>query len=67
MISVGEETGKLEEVLEKLTEFYGREIDNSVANLSVLIEPIIMIFLGIVVGGFVAAVIMPIWQLSAAF
>lgn len=67
MISVGEETGKLEEVLEKLTEFYGREIDNSVANLSVLIEPIIMIFLGIVVGGFVAAVIMPMWQLSAAF
>lgn len=67
MISVGEETGKLEDVLERLTEFYGREIDNSVANLSTLIEPVIMIFLGIVVGGFVAAVIMPMWQLSAAF
>jgi len=67
MMSVGEETGKLEDVLEKLTEFYGREIDNSVANLSTLIEPIIMIILGILVGGFVAAVIMPMWQLSAAF
>lgn len=67
MISVGEETGKLENVLERLTEFYDREIDNSVANLSTLIEPVIMIILGIVVGAFVAAVIMPMWQLSAAF
>lgn len=67
MISVGEETGKLEDVLERLTDFYGREIDNAVANISTLIEPIIMIILGIVVGGFVAAVIMPMWQLSAAF
>lgn len=67
MISVGEETGKLEEVLERLTEFYTREIDNSVANLSTLIEPIIMMFLGLMVGGFVAAIIMPMWQLSSAF
>jgi len=67
MISVGEETGKLEEVLEKLTDFYTREIDNSMANLSTLIEPVIMVILGIAVGGFVAAVIMPMWQLSAAF
>ncbi len=67
MISVGEETGKLEDVLERLTEFYSREIDNSVTNLSTLIEPVIMIILGIIVGAFVAAVIMPMWQLSAAF
>jgi len=67
MISVGEETGKLEDVLEKLTKFYTNEIDNSVANLSTLIEPIIMVFLAVLVGGFVAAVIMPMWQLSAAF
>ncbi|MDO8668687.1 MAG: type II secretion system F family protein [Candidatus Buchananbacteria bacterium] len=67
MINVGEETGKLEDILDKITEFYSREIDNSVANLSVLIEPLIMIILGIVVGGFVAAVILPMWQLSAVF
>ena len=67
MISVGEESGKLEEVLGKLTGFYTREVDNAIANLSILIEPIIMIFLGIMVGSFVAAVIMPMWQLSAAF
>ncbi|MEI6288002.1 MAG: type II secretion system F family protein [bacterium] len=66
MISVGEESGKLEEVVEKITDFYDREIDNSVRNLSVLIEPIVMIFLGLAVGFFVAAVILPMWQLSAA-
>jgi type IV pilus assembly protein PilC len=67
MINVGEETGKLETVLDKITEFYSREIDNTIGSLSTLIEPIIMIILGILVGGFVAAVILPMWQLSAAF
>lgn len=67
MIKVGEETGKLEEILEKLTDFYTREVDNQVANLSTLIEPIIMIILGVAIGGFVAAIIMPMWQLSSSF
>ncbi|MBI5766034.1 type II secretion system F family protein [Candidatus Falkowbacteria bacterium] len=66
MISVGEETGKLDEVLERLTDFYSREINNSVNNLSILIEPIIMVILGIAVGFFVAAIIMPMWQLSSS-
>lgn len=66
MISIGEETGKLDVVLEKLTTFYTREIDNLVKNLSTLIEPLIMIILGLAVGGFIAAIIMPMWQLSAA-
>jgi len=67
MISVGENSGKLEEVLEKSADFYSREIDNTVRNLSNLIEPIIMIVLGLAVGLFVAAVILPMWQLSASF
>ncbi|MBP6943063.1 MAG: type II secretion system F family protein [Candidatus Buchananbacteria bacterium] len=67
MISIGEETGELEKVLDKVTEFYSREIDNSVRNLSVLIEPVIMILLGIAVGGFIAAIILPMWQLSSSF
>ena len=67
MISVGEDSGKLEEVLEKSADFYSREIDNTVRNLSNLIEPIIMIVLGLAVGLFVAAVILPMWQLSASF
>ena len=67
MISVGEDSGKLEEVLEKSADFYSREIDNTVRNLSNLIEPVIMIVLGVAVGLFVAAVILPMWQLSASF
>mgnify|MGYP006287006061 FL=1 len=67
MISVGEESGKLDEVLSKVAEFYSREVDASVRNLSSLIEPIIMVVLGLGVGLFVAAVIMPMWQLSSAF
>lgn len=67
MISVGEDSGKLKEVLEKSADFYSREIDNTVRNLSNLIEPIIMIVLGLAVGLFVAAVILPMWQLSASF
>ncbi len=67
MISVGEESGSLERVLEELSKFYSREIDNYVRNLSVLIEPVIMVLLGVAVGVFVAAVIMPMWQLSASF
>lgn len=67
MIAVGEESGKLEEVLGQSAEFYSREIDNTVRNLSNLIEPIIMVFLGVAVGIFVLAVILPMWQLSSSF
>ncbi|MEK7167519.1 MAG: type II secretion system F family protein, partial [Patescibacteria group bacterium] len=67
MINIGEETGKLDVVLTKLTDFYTREVDNQVANISVAIEPIIMIVLGVAIGGFVAAIIMPMWQLSSSF
>lgn len=66
MMDIGEETGRLDEVLERLTEFYTREIDNTVVNISTLIEPFIMIILGVGVGAFIAAIIMPMWQLSAA-
>lgn len=65
MVAVGEESGKLEEVLGQAAEFYSREIDNTVRNLSNLIEPIIMIFLGIAVGIFILAVLLPIWQITS--
>lgn len=67
MISVGEESGKLDEVLAKVADFYSREVDATVRNLSSLIEPVIMIILGLGVGLFIAAVMMPMWQLSSAF
>ncbi len=67
MVSVGEQTGKLDLVLTKLSEFYAREIDNMVVNLVSLIEPLIMIVLGVAVGVMVAAIIMPMYNMASAF
>ncbi len=64
MIAVGEEIGKVEEILDKLADFYSREISNRVHNLSKMIEPVVMIILGIVVAVFISAIILPVWQLS---
>jgi type II secretory pathway component PulF len=64
MLSVGEKTGRLDVILDKITDFYGREIDNIVANLMVLMEPIIMVVMGIGVGIMVAAVIMPMYSMA---
>lgn len=67
MLSVGEETGRLKEILSKLTAFYGREIDNSVANLVAVIEPLIMVVIGAAVGVMVSAIILPMYQLASQF
>jgi type IV pilus assembly protein PilC len=66
MISVGEETGKLEEVLNRVADFYKREVDNLVANLVTLIEPIVMVLLGVAVGVMVSAILLPMYQMSSA-
>jgi type IV pilus assembly protein PilC len=67
MISVGEETGRLSEVLEKLTDFYSRELENSVANLVSAIEPLIMLVMGGAVGVMVSAIILPMYKLATQF
>lgn len=67
MLAVGEETGRLREILAKLTSFYGREIDNSVTNLVSIIEPLIMIVIGAAVGLIVSAIILPMYQLASQF
>lgn len=64
MVAVGEETGKLQAVLERLTDFYTREVNASVANLSTAIEPIIMVVMGVAVGGLVSAIILPMYTLA---
>jgi len=64
MIDVGEKTGSLDELLYKVSEFYDQQIESTVAQLTSLIEPILILFLGIVVGGMVLALFMPIFQLS---
>lgn len=66
MLSVGEETGRIDDILERVTNFYSREIDNLVANLVTLIEPLVMIVMGLAVGVMVAAIILPIYTISTA-
>lgn len=66
MMSIGEKTGKLDVILDRITKFYTREIDNIVANLMTLMEPIIMVVMGIAVGGMVAAIILPMYNMSSA-
>lgn len=66
MVAIGEESGELDAMLGKVADFYEREVDDSVAALSSLLEPIIMAFLGIIVGGLVIAMYLPIFKLAAA-
>lgn len=65
MIGVGEKTGKLDVVLDRIVRFYSREIDNTVANLMTLLEPIVMVVMGVAVGIMVAAVILPMYNLAS--
>lgn len=64
MMVIGERTGKLDVVLEKLSDFYGREIDNLVGGLTSLIEPLILIVMGVGVGGMVAAIMLPMFKVA---
>ena len=64
MIAIGEEAGSLEMMLEKVADFYEEQVDNAVDNLSSLLEPLIMAVLGILVGGLVVAMYLPIFQLG---
>jgi type IV pilus assembly protein PilC len=63
MISVGEQTGALDSMLGKIADFYDEEVDTAVANLTSLLEPLLMVFLGVVIGGVVIAMYLPIFKL----
>jgi type IV pilus assembly protein PilC len=65
MVAIGEESGELDKMLGKVADFYEQEVDDAVESLSSLIEPMIMAFLGIVVGGLVIAMYLPIFKLAA--
>jgi len=67
MLNIGEKTGKMDIILERITNFYGREISNMVTNLMTLMEPLIMIIMGVAVGIMVAAVILPMYNLASNF
>ena len=65
MVAIGENTGALDSMLKKVGEFYEEEVDNAVANLTALMEPVIMVVLGIVLGGLVISMYLPIFQLGS--
>lgn len=67
MIRIGEETGRLDFILNNLAGFYRRDVNNLVDNLVSLIEPILILLLGLGVGGLVASVLIPIYNISTAF
>ena len=66
MIAVGESTGALDTMLSKIAEFYEDEVDVAVSNLTSLLEPLLMIFLGVVIGGVVIAMYLPIFNMASA-
>jgi type IV pilus assembly protein PilC len=67
MINVGEATGTLDEMLSKLAAFYDEEVDNSVSALLSILEPVMMIFIGGIVGGLVVSMYLPIFTLMSKF
>lgn len=67
MMSIGEKTGKLDIVLNRIASFYAREVENIIANLMTLMEPVIMVVMGVAVGIMVAAIILPMYNLASEF
>jgi type IV pilus assembly protein PilC len=65
MIAVGEESGSLDEMSSKVADFYEEEVDNAVDSMSSLLEPLIMAVLGVLVGGLVIAMYLPIFKMGA--
>lgn len=65
MVGIGEEAGSLEEMLDKSATYYENEVDNAVDGLTSLMEPMIMAFLGVVIGGLVIAMYLPIFQMGS--
>ena len=63
MIAVGEETGELDGMLTKIADFYDQEVDTAVKGLTSIIEPLVIVFMGVVIGGIVMAIFMPMLEL----
>ncbi|MBI4055050.1 MAG: type II secretion system F family protein [Elusimicrobia bacterium] len=64
MIAVGEETGNLDQMLSKIADFYDQEVDTAVKGLTSMIEPLVIVVMGIIIGGIVIAMFMPMFQLG---
>jgi type IV pilus assembly protein PilC len=66
MIAVGESTGALDSMLEKIADFYDEEVDQAVENLTAMIEPMMIVFLGVIVGGLIVSMYLPIFKMAGA-
>ncbi len=66
MVQVGESTGALDSMLNKIADFYEEDVDTMVTNLTAMMEPMIMVFLGVVLGGLIIAMYLPIFKLGQA-
>lgn len=64
MVAIGEEAGSLDQMLAKVADFYEEEVDNAVDSLSSLLEPMIMAFLGVIIGGLVVSMYLPIFKMG---
>lgn len=67
MTAIGEESGSLDDMLGKIAEFYEQEVDNKVDALTSILEPVIMVVLGVIVGGLVIAMYLPIFKMGSVF
>jgi len=63
MVNVGEQTGELDSMLERVASFYEDEVDRSVANLMSLLEPLLLVFLGVTIGTIVVSMYLPMFTL----
>jgi type IV pilus assembly protein PilC len=66
MVSIGEESGALDSMLSKVADFFEQEVDDAVEALSSLMEPMIMVVLGVLIGGMVIAMYLPIFKMGQA-
>ena len=64
MIGVGERTGQLEKMLYKIADFYDEQVDAAVSGLTSMIEPLVIAFLGVVIGGIVISLFLPIFKIT---
>ena len=67
MIAIGETTGRLDDMLSRISRFYSREVDNIVGNLVELIQPALMVSIGVLVGLLFASILLPLYDLAQAF
>jgi type IV pilus assembly protein PilC len=66
MIAVGEETGTTNQLLEKVAQFYDREVNSGVGRLSSLLEPVLLIFMGVVIGSIIISIMLPMLNVMSA-